>query len=49
MTSPQIVATYSDRAIECVIRSLSVAWWPDRLIAAQNEKSRRIKANNWNP
>ena len=49
MTHSQIVAGYSDTALAGIIRSLSVAWWPDRLMAAQAEKSRRIKSRNWNP
>ena len=41
MSHAQIVASYSDTALAGVIRSLSIAWWPDRLIAAQQELARR--------
>ena len=44
MTDTQIVKTYSDHALNAMIRELSrTGQWPDRLIAAVVERDRRNK------
>jgi hypothetical protein len=50
MNDAQIVATYSNTALIGIIQQLSVkgTWWPERLLAAKIELTKRKTPNKTN-